>query len=45
METIKRIAEKVAGWRRPDKPRGFVRERKPQTFRMTGSFPTIPDGH
>jgi uncharacterized protein YjlB len=32
LETIKRIAEKATGWRRPDKPQGLVRERKPQTF-------------
>jgi uncharacterized protein YjlB len=32
LETIKHIAEKATGWRRPDKPQGLVRERKPQTF-------------
>ena len=43
-ETIKRVAEKVTGWRRPDKPRGFVRERKPQTFRFKddGLIPNHP---
>jgi uncharacterized protein YjlB len=42
--TIKRVAEKVTGWRRPDKPRGFVRERKPQTFRFKddGLIPNHP---
>jgi hypothetical protein len=44
METIKRVAEKFTGWRRPDKPRGFVRERKPQTFRFNddGLIPNHP---
>ena len=43
-ETIKRVAEKAIGWRRPDKPRGFVRERKPQTFRFKddGLIPNHP---
>ena len=43
-ETIKRVAEKATGWRRPDKPQGFVRERKPQTFRFKddGLIPNHP---
>jgi uncharacterized protein YjlB len=44
LETIKRIAEKATGWRRPDKPQGLVRERKPQTFwfKDDGLIPNHP---
>jgi hypothetical protein len=44
LETIKRVAEKATGWRRPNKPRGLVRERKPQTFRFKddGLIPNHP---
>jgi uncharacterized protein YjlB len=43
-ETIKRVAEKATGWRRPDKPQGLIRERKPQTFRFKddGLIPNHP---
>ena len=44
LETIKRVAEKATGWRRPNKPRALVRERKPQTFRFKddGLIPNHP---
>jgi hypothetical protein len=47
LETIKRIAEKATGWKRPDKPEGMLRERKPQAFRFKGDglIPIIRDGH
>ena len=31
LESIKRLAEKATGWRRPDKSDNLVRNRKPQT--------------
>ena len=44
LENIKRIAEKAAGWRRPDDPQALLRERKPQTYRFTddGVIPNHP---
>jgi uncharacterized protein YjlB len=43
-ETIKRVAEKATGRRRPNEPQGFVRERTPQTFRFKddGLIPNHP---
>jgi hypothetical protein len=44
LETIKRIAEKTTGWKRPNKPQGLVRERRPQIFRFNddGLIPNHP---
>jgi uncharacterized protein YjlB len=44
LETIKRIAEKATGWKRPDKPQGLVNERAAQTFRFKddGLIPNHP---
>src|SRR3984957_2791578 len=44
LETIKRIAEKATGWKRPDKPQDLVNERAAQTFRFKddGLIPNHP---
>jgi uncharacterized protein YjlB len=44
LETIKRLAEKATGWRRPHNLEGLMRERKPETFRFEddGLIPNHP---
>ena len=44
LEDLKRIAEKVTGWKMPDDLQGLLRERKPQTYRFKddGLIPNHP---
>jgi len=44
LEDVKRITEKVTGWKRPDNPQELVRARKPQTrrFKDDGLIPNHP---
>ena len=44
LENIKRLAEKVTGWRRPDDPQSLLRDRKAHTYRFKddGIIPNHP---
>jgi uncharacterized protein YjlB len=44
LESIKRLAEKATGWRRPDDPRSLLRDRRPRTYRFKddGVIPNHP---
>src|SRR5436305_1676427 len=44
LESIKHVAEKATGWRRPDRPKSLVRERKPTSYKFKddGLIPNHP---
>jgi uncharacterized protein YjlB len=44
LESIKRLAEKATGWRRPDDSQSLLRDRKPHTYRFKddGVIPNHP---
>ena len=42
LESIKHVAEKATGWKRPDRPKSLVRERKPTSYKFKDDG-LIPD--
>jgi uncharacterized protein YjlB len=44
LESIKHVAEKATGWKRPDRPNSLVRERKPTSYKFKddGLIPNHP---
>src|ERR1700755_1640555 len=44
LKSIKHVAEKVTGWKRPDRPKSLVRQRKPTSYKFKddGIIPNHP---
>lgn len=44
LESIKHVAEKATGWKRPERPKSLVRERKPTSYKFKddGLIPNHP---